>query len=132
MSGEEDHSKPEGRTARANPSLFHFDALQRRLGDDREAAEAVLSTFSQDAPKQLARLRRAAEDGATEQVRLLAHSMKGSLLWIGADGAAASAHVLEQAVAAGSAIPGAAVSRFSAEVELLLAALRSRAVPNPG
>ena len=123
MSGEEHRSKNQTPAA---PPRFSFDALQQRLGDDREAAIAVLSAFARDAPNQLARLWQAVKAGDSAEVRLAAHTLKGGLLWIGADEAAASAHALELNSAPGSATdPAALLSSLTIEVEQLLAELRA-------
>jgi HPt (histidine-containing phosphotransfer) domain-containing protein len=99
----------------------HLDALERRLGGDRKAALAVLAAFSRDAPDQLARLSTAVNAGAHDEVRILAHTLKGGLLWIGADRAAASAHALELDPSG----PGAALARLTADLETVLLALKS-------
>lgn len=108
-------------------AAFDFDSLQRRLGDDRPAAEAVLSAFARDAPRQMARLREAVTTGASDQVRLVAHTLKGGLLWIGASDAAASAREMELNPSEDSPIAAsAALSRLSADVERVLLAVRSQ------
>lgn len=114
---------------RTPPSIaaFDSDSLQRRLGDDRTAAEAVLRAFAMEAPRQIARLREAVTAGASDQVRLVAHTLKGSLLWIGASDAAASALTMELNPCEDSPIsPGAALLKLSADVEHLLRAVQSR------
>lgn len=126
MSGEEGVPKDPGPTAPGAPSTFDFDALQRRLGDDREGALAVLSAFAREAPKQLARLGQAVEAGNTDQVRLAAHTLKGSLLWIGAAAAAASAQALELNSTLESAVePHTSLSRLTSEVNQILSELKS-------
>jgi HPt (histidine-containing phosphotransfer) domain-containing protein len=99
----------------------HLEALERRLGGDRKAAMAVLAAFRRDAPNQLARLSAAVSTGARDEVRILAHTLKGGLLWIGADQAAASAHALELDPAGAPA----AFTRLAADVEAVLGALKS-------
>lgn len=121
-----------GRGTSPNVAGFDFDALQRRLGDDRPAAEAVLAAFARDAPRQMARLREAVSTGATDQARLVAHTLKSSLSWIGASDAAASAQAMELNASADSPIaPAAALSRLSADVENLLHAVRSQLDAGP-
>jgi HPt (histidine-containing phosphotransfer) domain-containing protein len=111
---------------------FDLDSLQRRLGDDRPAAEAVLSAFARDAPRQIARLREALSEGASDQVRLVAHTLKGALLWIGANDAAASAQAMELNSSEDSPIaPAAALLKLSADVEHLLLDVRSRLSAGP-
>lgn len=105
---------------------IHLEALERRLGGDRKAAMAVLAAFSRDAPNQLSRLSAAVSAGRDDEIRILAHTLKGGLLWIGANEAAASAHALELDPSS----PGAAFARLSTEVEAVLSALKSSAPPS--
>lgn len=100
---------------------IHLEALERRLGGNRKAAMAVLAAFSQDAPNQLSRLAAAVQAGASEEIRVLAHTLRGGLLWIGADEAAASARALELDPSS----PRAALARLSSDVEAILKALKS-------
>jgi HPt (histidine-containing phosphotransfer) domain-containing protein len=103
---------------------FDLDGLQKRLGDDKEAASAVLRAFVRNAPGQLARLHDAVEKNDAAQVRFLAHTLKGSLLWIGAADAAAAASTLEQSA---SLEPGPTLGQglatLSEQVDRLLAAI---------
>lgn len=115
------------RRASRSVAAFDFNSLQRRLGDDRPAAEAVLSAFARDAPRQMARLREAIAADASDQVRLGAHTLKGTLLWIGASEAAASAQTMELNSSVDSPVaPAAALLKLSDDVDLLLLAVRSR------
>ena len=126
---QEDHGE---RGTPLSIAAFDFDSLQRRLGDDRPAAEAVLSAFARDAPRQIARLREALSEGASDQVRLVAHTLKGALLWIGANDAAASAQAMELNSSEDSPIaPAAALLKLSADVEHLLLDVRSRLRAGP-
>lgn len=113
-------------------AAFDLASLQRRLGGDPTAADAVLRAFAGDAPRQIARLRAAVAAGASDRVRLMAHALKGSLLWIGARDAAASAHAMELNPSADSPIaPGTALSKLSEDVERLLLEVRARLVVIP-
>jgi HPt (histidine-containing phosphotransfer) domain-containing protein len=123
--------KERGRT-KTTTNPFDLGPLQRRLGEDRKAAEAVLSAFAGDAPRQIERLRQAFAAGASEEVRLLAHTLKGSLLWIGADDIAAVAHTMELNSSGDSpSAAGATLLELSAELEQLLLAVRQRLVVTP-
>ena len=95
MNGE-DRGDPE---ALHRPAPFDRKSLQKILGGDGAAAAALLSAFARDVPGQLARLHEALERNETAQVRLMAHTLKGSLLWIGAEDAATAASLLERAAA---------------------------------
>lgn len=121
-----------GRRASHRVEAFDLDSLQRRLGDDRPAAEAVLSAFATDAPRQIGRLREAVAAGASDQVRQVAHTLKGSLLWIGAGDAAASAQTMELSSGVGSPItPADALLKLSAEINHVLLAIRARSGAGP-
>ncbi len=75
----------------------------------------------------MARLREAIAADASDQVRLGAHTLKGTLLWIGASEAAASAQTMELNSSVDSPVaPAAALLKLSDDVDLLLLAVRSR------
>ena len=75
---------------------LNFEALQERLGESRSAALAVIATFTRIGPPVLAELLDAATLGECERARQLAHNLKGTLLWIGADTAAGAAAAIER------------------------------------
>ena len=105
---------------------FDRSSLQRRLGGDQSAASAALSAFAREAPRQLARLHDALEKGDTAQVKLIAHTMKGSLLWIGAEDVASTASFLEQAVLENSEVsPRDRLAALSKRVEQLVSQIAS-------
>lgn len=109
------------------PTLpFNSGPLRTTLGGDQSAADAVLQAFAQHAPRQMAHLREAIAKADRTQARLVAHTIKGSLLWIGAETAAAAAFAIEQSASGES--PGAmdeALLRLSGEMQSVLAAVLS-------
>jgi HPt (histidine-containing phosphotransfer) domain-containing protein len=109
------------------PTLaFDSGPLRTRLGGDQSAADAVLLAFAQHAPRQMAHLREAIAKGDRTQARLVAHTIKGSLLWIGAETAATAAFAIEQSASGESPIAmEEALSRLSGEMESVLAGVLS-------
>jgi HPt (histidine-containing phosphotransfer) domain-containing protein len=86
----------------------------------------VLRAFAREAPNQLARLREAVEGNDAARIRFLAHTVKGSLLWIGAADAADAASALEQNASQhpGRAL-GQGLAELSKQVDRLLVAIAS-------
>jgi CheY-like chemotaxis protein len=81
--------------------VFDLQRLATQLGDDHEAVTELLDSFVRDAPGTLAQLREAVTAGDAETVERAAHRLKGSLLWITAETAAAQAATLESQARSG-------------------------------
>jgi HPt (histidine-containing phosphotransfer) domain-containing protein len=108
-------------------SLIDIEGLLRRLGNDEAAVEEILNAFARETPGLIAQLSDAVSAGELDRARRLAHSLKGSLLWIGAAEAASAAHTLELDTSVGSSVPPKeTLSRLRSNIEPLLRALRSR------
>ncbi len=108
-------------------SLIDIEGLHRRLGDDKEAVEEILNAFARETPGLIAQLSDAVSAGERDRARRLAHSLKGSLLWIGAAEAASAAHKLESDASDGSSVPPEeTLARLRSNIEPLLRALRSQ------
>jgi HPt (histidine-containing phosphotransfer) domain-containing protein len=107
-------------------SLIDMEGLRRRLGQDDDAIEEILRAFAQEAPKLVSQLGAAISGGERDLVRRLAHSLKGSLLWIGADEAAAAAQALEHDAAGPPSSPEEIFEKMRENIEILLQALHAR------
>jgi HPt (histidine-containing phosphotransfer) domain-containing protein/CheY-like chemotaxis protein len=102
-----------------------YRRLVRNLGDDESAARAVLATFVGQADASLAALREAGASADWPALERLAHRLKGSLLWIGAEAAAAAAGTLEsRAKAREAAGSRAALESVEREVAGVVVAAR--------
>ena len=89
--------------ASGDGAAFDLERLATQLGDDDEAVAEVLASFVRDAPRSLAQLHDAAAAGDARAVEQAAHRLKGSLLWITAEAAAAQAATLESQARSGDA-----------------------------
>ena len=110
------------------PPAFDPSVLAGLLGDDPEAVAEIVGEYVADAPRQLVRLREALAAGDTDQVRRLAHTLKGASANIGAEGARAAALALEQAAAGSFDQGGAPVEAVEAELQRLLEAVKAAGV----
>jgi|JI10StandDraft_1071094.scaffolds.fasta_scaffold150472_2 HPt (histidine-containing phosphotransfer) domain-containing protein len=107
--------------------LPNIDELRSRLGGNREAADSLLDMFAKTAPAQVEALRVAVAAADAKQAKYVAHSLKGSLLWIGANAAAEAARTVEAAFAEGGAgAPAEAVDHLATEVGLVVQAINER------
>jgi PAS domain S-box-containing protein len=78
---------------------FDSVAMNSRFGGDLELREVALSTFMQSTPPLLGKLRAALQARNRAQVKLLAHSGKGSGSMVGAERYAAIAALMEERAA---------------------------------
>lgn len=107
--------------------LPNIDELRSRLGGNREAADSLLEMFANTAPTQVEALRAAAAASDVKQAKYVAHSLKGSLLWIGANAAAEAARSVEAAFADGATLGSAeAIDHLAREVGLVVQAIAER------
>ena len=114
------------------PQLIDIEGLQRRLGGDKEATNAVLAAFLQDLPGRMNELKTAVTRGDREQVRYLSHAVKGALLWIGVEGAGFLTESLESSAANDSdAAVKEAAENLRGFVERACGAIESRATAGP-
>ncbi len=58
--------------------------LRTSLGDDNDLINEILGLFKSTTPEIIAALDKAADEGNTDEVRICAHSLKGSAVNIGA------------------------------------------------
>lgn len=71
--------------------------LRSSLGDDKELIREVLDLFLDTAPDLVDSLKKASDQGALEEVKSSAHSLKGSAGNIGAEALRASMKAVEEA-----------------------------------
>ncbi len=94
--------------------VFDRNGALARLDGDEELYKMVIETYVEDIPLQIDNLRKAAETGNAEEVRRLAHSIKGASANIGALAIRDLALDLESRVALeGVAAAGGFAERFS-------------------
>jgi diguanylate cyclase (GGDEF)-like protein len=108
----------------ADTSSFDLNELMRRLGDDREIAEATIEQFLADAPSRIKELRAAQEAGDAEQLRFKAHSLKGLAGAVSAGRLQELNQALERAATDG-ATDGDMVQRIEREFVVLEPLLRA-------
>jgi HPt (histidine-containing phosphotransfer) domain-containing protein len=126
MTGHE-HDSPTLASDPAVRSLVDVEGLYRRLGNDGAAVEEILNAFARETPGLIAQLSDAVSAGELDRARRLAHSLKGSLLWIGAAEAASAAHTLESDASDSPSVPPEeTLARLRSNIEPLLQALRSQ------
>jgi CheY-like chemotaxis protein len=115
-------------------AVFDSDRALARLQGDRRLLKQLIAIFRTDAPKLMARIRKAASAEDADALRHAAHALKGSLGTLGAPRAFEAAANVEHAARAG-ALAGAPIllDRLTGEMDALrpvLAALaRRRASP---
>lgn len=105
--------------------------LLESTGGDRTFLAELIETYLDDAPRQIAALRRGVEAGSAEDVTRAAHALKGASASLGATGLFERSRALESEARAGR-LDGAAeaVSGIEAEFERVATALRAvAAVP---
>jgi CheY-like chemotaxis protein len=104
-------------------AAWDVETTLSRLEGDRELLAEIVGIFLREAPRQLAALRQAIEQGNAEAVTEVAHSLKGQLGYLGIPGAAEQARRLEDLGREGL------LSEVGAEYEILArrmdAAMRS-------
>jgi two-component system, sensor histidine kinase and response regulator len=110
--------------------VFDIERLLERVGGDRKALAELVRIFRADAPKQIARIGKAIEDGDAPALRSAAHALKGAVSNFAAPLATAAALRLQKMGEAGQlAAAGAALERLKRETEALLASLGSAVGP---
>lgn len=108
--------------------MIDLEDLQRRLGGDRAAAETVLSAFVREAPKMIGDLSAAVANDDRALIQRLAHTVRGTLLWIGATDAASSARKVEVGLSSGPENGSqSALLTLCGQVQEIVLGLRSRA-----
>jgi HPt (histidine-containing phosphotransfer) domain-containing protein len=80
--------------------VFDADALLERLGDDRELQQELAQLFLEQTPRTLAEIHTALEQDRMDQLKHLAHSLKGSIRVFGAKAAAEAAEAMEKKASA--------------------------------
>ncbi|MCK5840677.1 MAG: response regulator [Candidatus Sabulitectum sp.] len=87
-------------------STFRRDKLEDDFGDDIETIRELISLFIATAEKNLRELSVAVHEGITAKIKILAHTLKGSALNIGADDFADACGRLEQMLSKGDLANG--------------------------
>ena len=82
---------------RIMPACWNHAAAVQRLGGDESLLQELISIFFEDYPRLAARLERGLEQADFAALREAAHSLKGSLAYLGAPEIAACALELEKA-----------------------------------
>jgi HPt (histidine-containing phosphotransfer) domain-containing protein len=108
----------------AGQDAFDLERLLERVGGDRRALAELVRIFRADAPKQLARIRRAVEKSDAAGLRAAAHALKGAVSNFAAPPATEAALRLQKMGDTGH-LQGAAVAlgHLESELDALLAAL---------
>jgi PAS domain S-box-containing protein len=81
--------------------IFDYTGMMKRLMDDEELAEEIISAFIKDIPEQIEILRSYLEKGDAEGAKCRAHAMKGASANVGGDAFRAVALKIEKAVSKG-------------------------------
>jgi len=97
--------------------VFDRERLLERLGGDEDFVADVIGVFLEESPKMLASARAAVEGGNAVAIERAAHALKGALLNIAAENAAAAALALERIGRDGS-LDGSADTLVDLEHEL--------------
>jgi HPt (histidine-containing phosphotransfer) domain-containing protein len=109
----------------ADRERFDREALLRRLDGDTALAAEIAALFLEHYPDRLADLRQAIDEGRPQAVERAAHSLRGALLTVAADGVARRLRELEDLGRAGRLEPAAAaLARIEDELEGLALELR--------
>jgi two-component system, sensor histidine kinase and response regulator len=116
--------------APSTSGVFDLERLLERVGGDRKALAELVRIFRGDAPKQIARIGKAIEDGDAPALRSAAHAFKGAVSNFAAPLATEAALRLQKMAEAGQlAAAGAALDRLERDTEALLASLVSAVGP---
>ncbi len=99
----------------AAKSVFHADAMLRRLMGDRQLASTVVNRFIEDVPAQLDTLRERLEQADAEGTRRQAHTLKGAAATAAAGDLRDIALAIESAARAGKLGECGALVRAAAE-----------------
>jgi CheY-like chemotaxis protein len=114
------------------PALVDLERLLERVGGDRKALVELVRIFRADSPKQVARIRKAIDEGDAPALRAAAHAVKGAVSNFAAPAAAETAQRLQKMGEEGRLQEaGDALGRLEGEIEALLAAL-AEAAGKPG
>jgi len=109
----------EASTIPLTPStVIDLNEVLERIDGNMDLLQSVVSLFEEDYPKQLARIRQTIQTGDAAGLTTAAHTLKGSLLALAADRAAAVALELEK-MGRESRLDGAAPISASLESEVL-------------
>jgi len=117
-------------SAEAGDPVFNPDRALSRLDGDRRLLREIIAIIRADAPKSLAKIRKAALAGDADALWRAAHTLKGSLGTIDAPRASGAAEELEHAARAGRVADCAAlVETVAREMTALQHALSTRPTP---
>jgi len=115
-------------------TLFDAEELRTRFAGKAELLRRLIKIFCEQTPQLLARLRHASRRGDNSAVEWTAHTLKGSLLQLGAHVTANLAYQLEQA--ARTSVPGRSEAVLkelelqAAQIQRLLTDLAQSLEPN--
>jgi len=115
--------------ASATPSpAFNVEAAMTSVGGDRQLLGEIVEVFLEECPRTLDELRQAIKAAETPRIRRLAHTLKNSLGYFGADGAYNAALALEQLARRGESQEALAIfQRLEQQVMLLRPAMEDYA-----
>jgi CheY-like chemotaxis protein len=119
---------PEPDVPAPTSAFFDLERLLERVGGDRKALVGLVRIFRADSPKQVARIRKAIEEGDAPALRAAAHALKGAVSNFAAPAAAETAQRLQKMGEEGRLQEaGRTLERLEGEIEALLAALADAA-----
>ena len=100
--------------------VYDLEGVLARLDGDAALGREILAVFLQDTPGRLAALEEAVDRGRPDEVRVLAHALKGAAANVGALAFSRAAQDVEKAARAGrtSDLPGLA-ARLAGELARL-------------
>ena len=79
-----------------NDMIYNEGEFLHRILDDRELAQVILAKFLEDFPSRMEKLAQAVGAGSSEDIRKLAHSIKGTTANISAKNLSGAAARLEE------------------------------------
>ncbi len=101
--------------------VYDQEGVLARLDGDAALGREILAVFLQDTPGRLAALEEAVHGGRSDEVRVLAHALKGAAANVGALAVSQAAQAVEKAARAGLTrdLPGL-VTRLAGELARLV------------
>jgi HPt (histidine-containing phosphotransfer) domain-containing protein len=120
------HQQSRERPQEVGEVHWNMSKTLEQLGGDVTLFQEVMDIFLDEAPKHLAALRLAVEQGQAETVETSAHTLKGELGYLGIPEISQTANQMEE-MGRSNNVSGAAhlLAQFEADVNGLLTAIRS-------
>jgi len=107
-------------------SVFDRETFLKRIGGNETLAQKILGKFIDDVPKRMESIRKAIEKRDMEEIRLQAHTIKGSSRNVGADRLGYYAERLEKG---STAEDSALLKELAAALQTAFEELKSIAKP---